>query len=199
MIISVSEFFLSAYVKGAFDIKGFEEEQSPDDLKRNVSSERLISAGMLEPFDAESESSGFYRFSALGEMILKTVSEPDVWLRIEDKNSKKIRRIYIKGEYYLYIDEAGEMLRINFIPLLPLVFGACADIILDRIEKGRSEKETTLMKIYGESGERGIDITLYSNEEMDLNGNRERFNRKKLMDHLIEAVTGGLKYVETTE
>lgn len=128
MILSVSELRLSAFIKYQSEIPGFDKEDIDESqLMQEVLADRLFEQGILEKAGDEIELEGDYCFSALGDAVINCAVDPDVWISIKNDDIGTIRRVFIKNELYICMDEYKGMLHIVFLPLLPMVFGAIAD------------------------------------------------------------------------
>lgn len=124
MRIPKKELILYLYARGHQDIPGFVPED-PDftEEDRSVIRERL----MQHPFFEKGEPGDApYRLSALGQVFLDTIGSPEAWLEVRNTKASILRRFYICGGFYVYLEEVEDFCDIDLLPTIALMIGGYA-------------------------------------------------------------------------
>ncbi|WP_027296442.1 hypothetical protein [Robinsoniella sp. KNHs210] len=122
MKLSETEFWLCAFYFGYTEIPGIaaieinQQNIDREKIRRHLSDQKVM--------ELENET---YAFTPLGHHIFHTIGDTDAYMRIEGKARK--RRIYIKNQNYICIDQKEGQVKIYLLPSLPLVIGAYADAL----------------------------------------------------------------------
>lgn len=121
MKLSVQEFRLFVNNVQSESIKGFSDiAVSKEGFTCNITRNYMVQ-GIVENGDFGEYT---YRVSALGQAIANTVCNPDIWLRLESENAGFIRRVYIKSNMLLYMDEMNDELFFSYVPTKEILLGA---------------------------------------------------------------------------
>ena len=187
MKISSEGLQLCAGIRGFKSIKGLKAvEIDENSLKTKAESIRqeLFDEKMIV---TKTDDENSLVFSALGELIINVMAQPDVWLSFD--NTEVCRYVHIKDEIYIYTVLIEGYYYITLLPALPLVFGACADAMDDK-EKTlyvEGESNNTVLKLTIDKGEISVieDGSGKTDEEDEL-----------FINKLIQWIIFGLKDVE---
>ena len=87
------------------------------------------------------EESGSIVISDLGQFYICMLAMPDIFVQIRNEISEIMRTVYIKGYYYVYLDEKNDVINLDQIMTLELVAGAIAQAIEGA---GDSEKAVSI-------------------------------------------------------
>lgn len=123
----MNEFELRLYASKmeVYDLKGLAEDIEKLEI---VNKERFYS-DMLNSGFMEINSNGKYFYTAYGQRIINILSNPTVWISVDNRLLNKKRIIYVKDLDYLYIDVDNKNTYIDILPVLPLAIGAYAQML----------------------------------------------------------------------
>lgn len=147
MRLSEIEFWLCASYLGYTEIPGMETKETDklkidrEKVRRNLAEQEVMELG-----------NETYAFTPLGQYVFHTVGKADAYIRIEGKKGK--RRLYVKDENYICIDQNEEQLEIYLLPSFPLVIGAYADAL-----------EEPEVELEGKAGQEEMKLQIASPEE----------------------------------
>ena len=196
MNISISELLACMYADDREVLTGFDMTQYGDvPFDENEVNGNLVEE---ELFEKEGED-GKYGLSSFGAFCMNVISNPDVWLVIKNSQQELTRRIFIRDEYYLYLDEVEDRIIGDVLPSLPIVFGGCAKML----EISDSEEEGIIVEGFGKSGDTDILFDIYSDNTYVLTiadeTKQSKYNETDLLNTIIQWIISGLKDIEETE
>lgn len=145
MKISESSLGVCCKRRGIDKLFGFEDilSAASNDLTEEKTVKMFSELMDNKLIDMENE---VIRVNALGQHVLNMMSDPDVFVVLENRTSQRKIRVYLRKTYYLCVmEEEGETgekkLQIDYLPNLKLVVGAFAHALKPGTEP--DEEKTT--------------------------------------------------------
>lgn len=125
MYLRKENLYIVAGLMGYEDLTGLDyTERDIDDSYAEVLWDELLDSGMLDFYDDE-----ICKISDLGQYIINTIVNPEICIHIENRNSNKLRNIYIRDYRYMYVEETDNVISIDFLLTIDTIIGAVADAI----------------------------------------------------------------------
>ena len=197
MNILLSELLCCMYADDKKSLTGFDMKKYENVMFDEENAYKNLIEEELFEFD---EKSSKYSLSALGEFYINVINDADVWLVIKNNIQDFTRRVYIKDEYYIYLDEVGDRIIGDVLPVLPIVFGGCAKML--EIGDGTADNEI-LIEGFGKSGDADLLFEVNSDNKVTLSVSdskeKKDYDENSLLNSIVQWIIGGLKDIDSNE